>query len=107
MFSLKLILCTTTALLSFATAAPKADKVEVVPGFAPTKFSVYSGYLNVPGPFTQNDYDSLSIHYQFHESQGNPATGQWQCPTLVFVRFRISCGPFLKLTGVKRNLARA
>jgi hypothetical protein len=26
------------------------------------------------GPFEQNDYDSLSIHYQFHASQGNPKT---------------------------------
>ena len=34
----------------------------------------YSGYLKVDGPFTMNEYDSLSIHYQFHESQGDPKT---------------------------------
>ena len=27
---------------------------------------LYSGFLNVPGPFKLNPYDSLSIHYQFH-----------------------------------------
>eukprot|EP00038_Savillea_parva_P006509 m.164237 g.164237 ORF g.164237 m.164237 type:complete len:496 (-) comp12398_c0_seq1:137-1624(-) len=61
-------------LVGYATAAPAADKVESIPGFKPFNFSVYSGYLTVPGPFKQNDYDSLSIHYQFHESQGNPSS---------------------------------
>ena len=39
-----------------------------------SRWQVYSGYLTVPEPFKQNKYDSLSIHYQFHESQGNPAS---------------------------------
>jgi len=56
------------------SAAPAGDKVDQVPGFNATSFNVYSGYLTVPGPFKQNDYDSLSIHYQFHESQGSPST---------------------------------
>lgn len=34
--------------------APAAAKVEKLPGFEPTKFGVYSGYLHVPGPFEQN-----------------------------------------------------
>lgn len=37
-------------------AAPAADKVAQLPGFEPTKFDVYSGYLEVPGPFKQNTY---------------------------------------------------
>ena len=38
--------------------APSADKVVALPGFEPTKFGVYSGYLHVPGPFEQNPYVS-------------------------------------------------
>eukprot|EP00041_Stephanoeca_diplocostata_P032674 m.1054590 g.1054590 ORF g.1054590 m.1054590 type:complete len:491 (+) comp24190_c0_seq8:136-1608(+) len=57
-----------------ALAAKDEDLVKQMPQFAPTSFNVYSGYLEVPGPFKLNDYDSLSIHYQFHESQGNPKT---------------------------------
>lgn len=30
---------------------------------------MYSGFLDVPGPFKLNDYDSLRIHYQFQTSQ--------------------------------------
>jgi len=55
-------------------AGPAADKVTCLPGFKPTDFDVYSGYLHVPGPFKQNPYDSLSIHYQFHASQNDPKT---------------------------------
>ena len=40
------------------------DLVAQLPGFKPAPFKVYSGYLQVPGPFQQNGYDSLSIHYQ-------------------------------------------
>ena len=50
------------------------DLVVSLPGFEdnfPSHFQVYSGYLQVPGPFEQNDYDALSIHYQFHTSQSN------------------------------------
>jgi hypothetical protein len=57
-----------------AFAAPAADKVTQLPGYLPQPFDVYSGFLKVPGPFKQNVYDSLSIHYQFHASQGNPET---------------------------------
>jgi hypothetical protein len=70
---MRLITC--FALLAVSSAAPAGDKVEIVPGFNKTSpFNVYSGYLIVPGPFKQNDYDSLSIHYQFHESMHNPST---------------------------------
>ena len=48
--------------------------MDVVPGFNKTSFKVYSGYLQVPGPFKLTEYDSLSIHYQLHYSQGNPST---------------------------------
>mmetsp|Transcript_4582 Transcript_4582/g.13853 ORF Transcript_4582/g.13853 Transcript_4582/m.13853 type:complete len:495 (+) Transcript_4582:121-1605(+) len=65
---------TLSAIFHVVAAAPAADKVDVLPGFQPTNFSVYSGYLLVPGPFEQNSYDSLSIHYQFHESMNNPKT---------------------------------
>lgn len=54
--------------------APQADKVTSLPGFDDTwqkKFSVYSGYLTVPGPFEKTDYDSLKVHYQLHTSQRN------------------------------------
>eukprot|EP00729_Bicosta_minor_P015334 gene15334-21959_t len=61
-------------LVAYALGAPAQDKVPQLPGFAPTKFAVYSGYLHVPGPFEQNPYDSLAIHYQFHESQNDPTT---------------------------------
>jgi len=55
-----------------ALAAPPADLVTSLPGFgdlSPLPFKVYSGYLNVPGPFTLTDYDALSIHYQLHTAQ--------------------------------------
>jgi len=56
-----------------ALGAPTADLVSTLPGFNATwPFKVYSGYLSVPGPFELNDYDSLSIHYQFHTSQRDP-----------------------------------
>ena len=53
---------------SAALSAPAADKVTSLPGFNFTDigFDVYSGYLTVPGPFELTEYDSLSIHYQFH-----------------------------------------
>ena len=63
------------ALLSSATvSAPASDLVKSLPGFNGSfPFKVYSGYLHVPGPFEKTDYDSLSIHYQFHTSQNDPA----------------------------------
>ena len=59
---------------SAALSAPAADKVTSLPGFNFTDigFDVYSGYLTVPGPFELTEYDSLSIHYQFHTSQRSP-----------------------------------
>ena len=30
------------------------------------------GYLHVPGPFRQNSFSSLNIHYQFHTSMNDP-----------------------------------
>jgi len=63
------------ALFLASSAAPDADLVKSMPGFDFTNlpFQVYSGYLNVPGPFELNDYDSLEIHYQFNTSQNDPA----------------------------------
>jgi len=58
-------------LLDVCSSAPAGDLVDQVPGFEKTSFKVYSGYLNVPGPLAS--YDSLRIHYQFHESQGTPS----------------------------------
>ena len=43
-----------------------------LPGFEPQSFDVYSGYLDVEGPFKQSNYTSLKIHYQFHASQNDP-----------------------------------
>jgi len=56
-------------------SVPAADKVLSLPGFnvSALGFDIYSGFLSVPGPFAQNPYDALKIHYQFHTSQRNPA----------------------------------
>jgi hypothetical protein len=62
------------ALSSLASAAPAADLVDQIPGFDKAPFKVYSGYLTVKGPFVQNPYVSLHIHYEFHESQNSPST---------------------------------
>ena len=43
-------------------AAPAEDLVTSLPGFGPWPFKTYSGYIEVPGPFKMNEYDSLSIH---------------------------------------------
>ena len=73
-FSL-LLLCAAVVEKGFAAWTNKEDDLVVsLPGFEdnfPSHFQVYSGYLQVPGPFEQNDYDALSIHYQFHTSQSN------------------------------------
>jgi len=50
------------------------DLVDKVPGFNATAFKVYSGFLEVPGPFKLNGYDSLSIHYQLNTAQADSAT---------------------------------
>jgi carboxypeptidase C (cathepsin A) len=57
-----------------ANAARTADLVTELPGFTLGKGTqLYSGYLNVTGPFEQNDYDSVHIHYILHTSAGtNP-----------------------------------
>ena len=44
-----------TVLAASAGAAPAADRVASLPGFEPTKFGVYSGYLKVAGPFKMNE----------------------------------------------------
>ena len=60
------------AAVTTTTAAPEADLVKQMPGFAdPVPYKLYSGYLNVPGPI--NGYDSLKIHYEFHQSLNDPA----------------------------------
>ena len=53
-------------------AAPAGDRVQQLPDFNATSFEVYSGMLDVPGPVA--GFDALKIHYQFHASQGDPAT---------------------------------
>ena len=58
-------------LVATGFAAKDADLVKQVPGFQETSFKVYSGYLTVKGPFKQNDYDELNIHYQLDTSQGS------------------------------------
>merc|ERR1719272_918127 len=68
------VLVLSRASSAFSMSAADADLVAQLPGFKPAPFKVYSGYLDVPGPFQQNGYDSLSIHYQFHESTNNPST---------------------------------
>jgi len=57
-------------LLGVCLSAPTSDLVDQVPDFEKTSFKVYSGYLTVPGPVA--GFDSLKIHYQFHESQNDP-----------------------------------
>eukprot|EP01059_Diplonema_ambulator_P034127 TRINITY_DN7488_c1_g1_i1.p1 TRINITY_DN7488_c1_g1~~TRINITY_DN7488_c1_g1_i1.p1 ORF type:complete len:487 (+),score=156.64 TRINITY_DN7488_c1_g1_i1:38-1498(+) len=63
--------CAVVAALMCATVrgAVPADLVDQVPGFDKTSFKVYSGYLTVKGPFAQNPYDELHIHYQLDTSQ--------------------------------------
>ena len=54
---------TSVALAGIATAAaaPDADLVTKIPGFADAvPYKLYSGYLTVPGPI--NGYDELKIH---------------------------------------------
>ena len=46
---------------ALALGAPAADEVTSLPGFGTPPFKVYSGYLDVPGPFALNDYDSLYV----------------------------------------------
>lgn len=59
------------ATLCAVNAAPAGDLVTSIPGFPTAPFKLYSGYLHVPGPVA--GYDSLDIHYEFHESQNDPA----------------------------------
>lgn len=66
--------CFAVGLVAVAAAAPIGDLVDKLPGFSKAPFKVYSGFLDVPGPFKLNDYDSLKIHYQFHESQKSPSS---------------------------------
>jgi hypothetical protein len=70
--TLALVLAARAAGLGLTHAAPAGDLVPQVPDFPPTSFKVYSGMLTVPGPVA--GYDSLAIHYQFHESQRSPAS---------------------------------
>ena len=56
------------------SAAPIDDLVKQLPDFDEAPFDVYSGYLEVPGPFNLTNYDKLMIHYQFHTSQSNSST---------------------------------
>jgi len=46
-----------------------------MPGFGAFPFKVYSGYLEVAGPRGgAHAYDSVTIHYELHTSQKDPAT---------------------------------
>ena len=62
------------AAASLSAAAPAADLVkQPLPGFnSSSGFNVYSGFLNITNVSVAG-YDSLVIHYQFHESQNDPA----------------------------------
>ena len=89
------------AVLAVSQCVPEDDLVSQIPGFPPAPFRVFSGYLNVPGPLGPNGgasdwlferaershhhgltritvcctaYDSLTIHYQFHECISSPAS---------------------------------
>eukprot|EP01061_Rhynchopus_euleeides_P016689 TRINITY_DN27_c0_g1_i2.p1 TRINITY_DN27_c0_g1~~TRINITY_DN27_c0_g1_i2.p1 ORF type:complete len:480 (+),score=202.03 TRINITY_DN27_c0_g1_i2:47-1486(+) len=62
--------CALFAAVAVASAAVPADEVTQIPGFPVAPFKVYSGYLNVSGPFTLTGYSQLRIHYQLHMSQG-------------------------------------
>ena len=44
------------------SAAPIDDLVKQLPDFDEAPFDVYSGYLEVPGPFNLTNYDKLMIH---------------------------------------------
>eukprot|EP00911_Craspedida_sp_UC1_P000003 UC1_evm1s3 len=71
---LSFILAIVLAVAGLSAAAPAGDLVKQLPDFPQAPFKIYSGYLKVPGPFDLNEYDSLSIHYQFHEAQTSPET---------------------------------
>ena len=43
------------AMVGTAAAAPTKDRVVALPGFGPTEFGVYSGYLKVAGPFKMTE----------------------------------------------------
>lgn len=62
------------SLFAFAAGDRAADIVVSLPGFEGISwdFKAYSGFIDVPGPVA--GYDALKIHYQFHTSQGNPAS---------------------------------
>ena len=59
-----------TLLAGAAVAAPSGDLVGTIPGFEPTPFKTYAGYLNVPGPVA--GYSSLKIAYIFNEAMVDP-----------------------------------
>ena len=60
-------------MIGVATAAPISDLVTTLPGYSSTwPFDLYSGVLTVQGPVA--GYGELNIRYEFHTSQGDPAT---------------------------------
>ena len=67
----------TATLVGLAAAAPAADKVDVLPGFEPTNFSVYSGMYCTPGPCR------CRVHVQ-HEDLVDPTLRN--CPSLQTMR---------------------
>jgi len=73
--TMKLAVLLSLCALTSVQGDKSEDLVTSLPGFENItwSFKVYSGFLDVPGPFMQNEYDSLKIHYQFHTSQKNPA----------------------------------
>lgn len=69
------LLALAAARLSLCAADRAEDLVTELPGFPDASswgFRAYSGFLHVPGPISS--YDALSIHYQFHTSQGHDAS---------------------------------
>lgn len=71
--SVQLFAAVACVVVALSAGAPEKDLVTSLPEFTMPSFKVYSGYLKVPGPFMQTEYDNLFIHYEFHESQGNPS----------------------------------
>ena len=58
-----------------ARAAIPEHLVHSLPTFpAPIPFRMYSGYLEVDGPFVENPYDKIRVRYELHMSQSGNAS---------------------------------
>ena len=58
-----------------ARAAIPEHLVHSLPTFpTPIPFRMYSGYLEVDGPFVENPYDKIRVRYELHMSQSGNAS---------------------------------